>query len=310
MSKKMKNADYAESSHLNKISKPTNFLFNIVFIIIALICIIPVVFIFMISISSEDAIAMNGYRFIPAEFSSAAYEFLFDEGAMILRALGISILVTAVGTIIGVMLTTLMGYVLSRNTYKLNGFFTMVVFIPMIFNGGMVAQYVVNTQFLHLMNSVWALILPLCVSSFNVVIAKTFFKTNIPESIIESAQIDGASQLQIFGKIALPLAKPLLATIALFLTFGYWNDWFQSSLYITDTKLLSLQALLNSIQRNIEMMANNPSAGVSMVEYMNSMPREGARMAMAIIIIIPIACCYPFFQKYFISGLTVGAVKG
>lgn len=310
MSKKMKNADYALSSHLNKIAKPTNFLFNIVFIFIALICIVPVIFIFMISISSEDAIEMNGYRFIPAEFSSAAYEFLLDEGMTILRALGISIFVAVVGTIIGVMLTTMMGYVLSRNTYKLNGLFTMVVFIPMIFNGGMVAQYVVNTQFLYLMNSVWALILPLCVSSFNVVIAKTFFKLNIPESIIESAQIDGASQLQIFGKIALPLAKPLLATIALFLTFGYWNDWFQSSLYITDTKLLSLQALLNSIQRNIEMMANNPSAGVSMVEYINSMPREGARMAMAIVIIIPIACCYPFFQKYFISGLTVGAVKG
>ncbi|HIY62621.1 MAG TPA: carbohydrate ABC transporter permease [Candidatus Mediterraneibacter stercoripullorum] len=310
MSKKNKNADMAESSHLNKISQPTNIGFNILFILIALICVIPVVFVFMISISAEESIQMNGYRFIPEVFSLDAYKFLFDEGEMIIRALGVSIFVTVVGTVLGVMLTTLMGYVLSRNTYKLNNFFTMIVFIPMIFNGGMVAQYVVNTQLLHLRDTVWALILPLCVSSFNVVIAKTFFKTNIPESIIESAQIDGASQLQIFGKIALPLAKPLLATIALFLTFGYWNDWFQSSLYITDQKLLSLQALLNSIQRNIEMMANNPSAGISMVEYMNSMPREGARMAMAIIIIIPIACCYPFFQKYFISGLTVGAVKG
>ena len=300
----------AESSHLNKISQPTNIGFNILFILIALICVIPVVFVFMISISAEESIQMNGYRFIPEVFSLDAYKFLFDEGEMIIRALGVSIFVTVVGTVLGVMLTTLMGYVLSRNTYKLNNFFTMIVFIPMIFNGGMVAQYVVNTQLLHLRDTVWALILPLCVSSFNVVIAKTFFKTNIPESIIESAQIDGASQLQIFGKIALPLAKPLLATIALFLTFGYWNDWFQSSLYITDQKLLSLQALLNSIQRNIEMMANNPSAGISMVEYMNSMPREGARMAMTINIIIPLACCYPFFQKYFISGLTVGAVKG
>lgn len=172
----------------------------------------------------------------------------------------------------------------------------------MIFNGGMISSYVVNTQFLNLKNSIWALILPLCVSSFNVVICKTFFKTNIPESIIESAQIDGATQFQIFGKIALPLSKPLMATIALFLTFGYWNDWFQSSLYISDTKLYSLQALLDHVQRNIEMMANNPSLGVTTAQYMNSMPKEGARMAMAIIIIIPIACCYPFFQKYFISG--------
>ena len=108
----------------------------------------------------------------------------------------------------------------------------------------------------------------------------------------------------------LPLAKPLLATIALFLTFGYWNDWFQSSLYITNTKLYSLQALLDHIQRSIEVMANNPAMGVTMTEYMNSMPKEGARMAMAILIIIPIACTYPFFQRYFISGLTVGSVKG
>ena len=311
MAKNKKAVEFADSnSKLNRIAKPTNIIFNIIFILLAAVCVIPVIFIFIISISSEESIQQIGYRFIPQAFSLDAYRFLFDEGGTILRALGISIFVTAVGTAIGVMLTTLMGYVLARGNYKLNGFFTMVVFIPMIFNGGMIASYVVNTQFLHLQNSIWALILPLCVSSFNVIICKTFFKTNIPESIVESAQIDGATQLQIFGKIALPLAKPMLATIALFLTFGYWNDWFQSSLYITNNNLLSLQALLNSIQRSMEALANNPAAGVSMIEYMNSLPREGARMAMAIIIIVPIACCYPFFQKYFISGLTVGAVKG
>lgn len=310
MAKMNKNLDMQDSSNLNKISPAANASFNILFVILALICIIPVVFIFMISISSEDSIRMNGYRFVPEVFSLDSYRFLFKEIEMILRALGISVLITCVGTFLGVILTTLMGYVLSRGTYKLNGFFTMLVFIPMVFNGGMISSYVVNTQFLNLKNSIWALILPLCVSSFNVVICKTFFKTNIPEAVIESAQIDGASQFQIFGKVALPLSKPLMATIALFLTFGYWNDWFQSSLYITNTKLFSLQSLLDHLQRNMEMMANNPSLGVTMAEYMNSMPKEGARMAMAIIIIIPIACCYPFFQKYFISGLTVGAVKG
>ena len=219
-------------------------------------------------------------------------------------------MVTIVGTALGVMLTTMMGYVMSRSNYRLNGLCTMIVFIPMIFNGGMLSSYVVNTQLLHLKDSIWALILPLLVSSFNVVICKTFFKTNIPDSVMESAQIDGATQFTIFGKIVLPLAKPLLATIALFLTFGYWNDWFQSSLYITNTKLYSLQALLDHVQRSIEMMANNPTMGVTMTEYMNSMPKEGARMAMAILIIVPIACTYPFFQRYFISGLTVGSVKG
>ena len=229
---------------------------------------------------------------------------------MIIDALGVSVIVTAVGTALGVALTTLMGYVISRRSYKLNNFFTMLVFVPMVFNGGMISSYVVNTQFMHLKDTMWALILPLCVSSFNVVICKTFFRTNIPESVIESAQIDGATQFQIFGKIALPLSKPLLATIALFLTFGYWNDWFQSSLYITDSSLYSLQALLDHFERNMQAMLSNPALGVSMTEYINSMPKEGARMAMAVIIIVPIACCYPFFQKYFISGLTVGAVKG
>lgn len=225
-----KNKDIIEAPNkLNQISKKADICFNIVFIILALICIIPVIFIFIISISSEESIRHIGYRFIPQSFSADSYLFLYREADMILRALGISVIVTVVGTALGVMLTTMMGYVISRSNYKLKGFATMIVFIPMIFNGGMLSSYVVNTQFMHLKDSIWALILPLLVSSFNVVICKTFFKTNIPESVMESAQIDGASQFTIFTKIALPLAKPLLATIALFLTFGYWNDWFQSS---------------------------------------------------------------------------------
>ncbi|MFV0504188.1 MAG: carbohydrate ABC transporter permease [Lachnospirales bacterium] len=309
MSKKNK-INENELPRLNRIKKCTNLIFNWIFAILAFVCVVPVFFIFMISISSEESIKVNGYRFFPSEFSLESYKFLFDELSTIVQALGVSIFVTVVGTIIGLALTIMMGYVLSRRNFRLNGLFTMIVFIPMIFNGGMISSYVVNTQFLHLKDSVWALILPLCVSSFNVIISKTFFKSNIPESVVESAQIDGATQLQIFLKMAIPLAKPLLATIALFLTFGYWNDWFQSSLYISNSNLLSLQALLDQIQRNIEMMASNPAAGVSMIEYMKSMPKEGARMAMAIIIIVPIACCYPFFQRYFISGLTIGAVKG
>jgi putative aldouronate transport system permease protein len=148
------------------------------------------------------------------------------------------------------------------------------------------------------------------VSSFNVVICKTFFKSTIPDSIIESAKIDGATQLNIFARIVVPISKPVFATIGLFLCFGFWNDWFQSSLYINDANLISLQAMLNNIQRNVQYLANNPSAGLSLQQYKNLMPQEGARMAIAVVIIAPIACAYPFFQKYFISGLTIGAVKG
>ena len=277
----------------------------------SLTCIIPVLLVVAISFSAEQSITEYGYRFIPKIFSMEGYTFLANQSKMILRALGISLFVTIVGTVLGVMLTTLMGYVLSRPNYKLNGFLTMVVFIPMVFNGGLVSTYFVVSQLLGLKNSVWALILPLAVSSFNVIICRTFFKTTVPESLIESAKMDGASQLTIFSRIVLPISLPVLATIGLFLTFAYWNDWYQSMLYIDESKLLSLQALLNNIMANIQALAANAATlGVSSAEMIANMPKEAARMAIVVIIVLPIACAYPFFQKYFISGLTVGAVKG
>lgn len=299
-----------EENRLNRIHPVTNGVFNILFVLLALMAFVPIIFVFIISITSEKSIAAYGYQFIPKEFSGSAYRFLWGERKMILRALLVSVEVTALGTLIGVALTTTMGYVLSRPGFKLRRVFTMLVFIPMIFSGGMVANYVVVSQMLHLSDTIWALILPLCVSSFNVVISRTFFQSTIPDSIIESAKIDGASQLQIFIRIVLPISKPVLATIGLFLAFGYWNDWFQSSLYISDSNLYSLQALLNNMQRNIEFLTKNPTAGLSLQAYQRAMPTEGVRMAIAVVVAVPIACIYPFFQKYFISGLTVGAVKG
>lgn len=299
-----------EGGSLNRIRKSTNMLFNFIFILCSLICILPFVFVFMISISSEQSIRMNGYHFIPEAFSLNAYRFLGNEIGSIVHALGVSALVTLTGMLIGLVLTTGMGYVLSQREYKLKGFLTWVVFIPMVFNGGMVANYVVNVNILHLKDSFWVLVLPLAVSSFHVIICKTFFRTTIPDSIVESALIDGASQFTVFTRIILPISKPVLATIGLFLTFGYWNDWFQSSLYITSQKLISMQALLDGILKNIQYIASNPSAGVSLQQYRNMMPTESVRMAMAVIIVVPIACAYPFFQRYFISGLTIGAVKG
>ena len=297
-------------SRLNQIEPGTNVWFNILFAVLSFVCIFPVLYVFMISISSEQSISKNGYAFFPSSYSNAAYQFLWNERGTISHALLISVIVTLVGTALGVMLTTMIGYVLSRPGYKLKGFFTWMVFIPMIFNGGIVANYVVVANILHLNNTIWCLILPLAMSSFNVIICKTFFRTTVPDSIIESAKIDGATQLTIFSRIVVPISKPVFATVALFLTFGYWNDWFQSALYISNSKLISLQALLNNMMKNLDYIANNPSAGLSLQQYINSMPSESVRMAIAIVIIVPIACAYPFFQKYFISGLTVGAVKG
>lgn len=310
MSKNNTKRSYDNENKLNRVKPVTNVLFNCLFILMSLVFVLPVVFVFMISISSEASLNRYGYQLVPKEFSLEAYKFLFREIQTIINALGISAIVTLLGTALGVVLTLTMGYVLSRRNFKLKGFFTWVVFIPMIFNGGMVASYVVNVSMLHLQNTIWALILPLAVSSFNVIICKTFFLTTIPDSIIESAKIDGASQLKIFAGIVVPVSKPVIATISLFLSFGYWNDWFQSSLYVNNARLYSLQAFLNTIQKNVEVLASNPALGVSLQQYRNSMPTEGVRMAIAVVIIIPIACVYPFFQKYFISGLTIGAVKG
>lgn len=299
-----------DSMRMNRVRPLTNAGYNVLFIILAAMAIIPILFVFIISISSEESIRQVGYSFIPSSLSSSAYDFLWNERDTIFNALWISVLVTITGTLLGLALTSTMGYVLSRPVFKLKGFYTWSVFIPMIFNGGMAASYVVNANLLGLKNSIWALILPLAVSSFNIIVCKTFFRSTIPDSIIESAKIDGATQLRIFSTIVLPISKPVLATIGLFLTFGYWNDWFQSSLYITDSRLVSLQALLNNMMKSLDYLANNPTAGLSLQQYRNQMPSESVRMAIAVVIVIPIACAYPFFQKYFISGLTIGAVKG
>ena len=299
-------------NRLNRIHPVTNVLFNLMFLILALACFLPIVFIFIISITRNDVIRTQGYQlYVTAKtVSMDAYAYLWSQRATILGALWVSVKVTVIGTVLGVMLTCLMGYVLSRREHKLNGFLTMLVFIPMVFGGGLASSYVVNTQILRLGNTLWILILPLAVSSFNVTIARTFFRTTVPDSIIESAKIDGASQLTIFSKIVLPISKPVLATIALFLAFGYWNDWYQSMLYITDDNLKSLQAMLDSMQKSLEYLTKNPTAGMTSSDLSKSMPQESVRMAIAFIVAVPIACIYPFFQKYFISGLTVGAVKG
>lgn len=295
----------------NRVSNGVNVLLNIIFALIAIVCILPIILVVSISFSAEQSITDYGYQLIPAIVSFDGYAYLLKQGTMIVRALGVSLFVTIIGTILGVLLTTLMGYVLSRPDYRLKNFLTMVVFIPMVFNGGLVTTYFVTSQFLGLKNTPWALILPLTVSSFNVIICKTFFKTSVPESLIESAKLDGARQFTIFFKIVLPISLPVLATIGLFLCFGYWNDWYQSMLYIDDQSLLSLQALLNTILTNINMLAQNASTmGANQAELLASMPKEAARMAIVVVIVLPIACAYPFFQKYFISGLTVGAVKG
>jgi putative aldouronate transport system permease protein len=303
-----KNMDSMQKN--NRIKPATNVVFSVMFICLALIAVIPVLFIVSISLTKESAIEQYGYQLIPKIISLDGYTFLLQQSNMILKALWISVFVTVVGTIIGVLLTTSMGYVLSRPQYRLKKFMTWLVFIPMIFNGGLVSSYYINVSQLQLKDSIWALILPLAVSSFNVIICKTFFRSTIPDALVESAKIDGASQLRIFFNIVLPISLPVLATIGLFLCFAYWNDWFQSMLYIDNQDMYSLQALLNKIMSQVDYLSKNAAnIGISAAEMSAKMPKESARMAIAVLIVLPIACAYPFFQRYFASGLTIGAVK-
>ncbi|MBR5293492.1 MAG: carbohydrate ABC transporter permease [Oscillospiraceae bacterium] len=313
MAKKVKAVTGDSMTRLNRISPLSNFLFNALFLTLALMCFLPIIFIAIISLTDNNVIRTQGYQiFLTAENISAdAYAYLWTQRQTILHSLWVSIYVTAIGTVIGVALTTVMGYVLSRTEHKLNNFLTILIFIPMVFGGGMAASYVVTSQVLHLKDTMWVLILPLAVSSWNVTISRTFFRSTIPDSIIESAKIDGASQMTIFTQIVLPISKPVLATIGLFLAFGYWNDWFQAQLYISTDNLRSLQSMLNQIQLNVDYLTKNPTAMLtSTSDLKKNMPQESVRMAIAFVVAVPIACVYPFFQKYFISGLTVGAVKG
>lgn len=296
----------------NRIHPVTNVIFSLVFIFAALCCVIPLIFVIIISFTSDSSIRLNGYSFFPSEWSIKAYTAVFQNARAVLLAAWNSIFITIVGTVIGLVLNATMGYVLSRNSFKFKKLYTIFIFIPMVFNGGMVSSYMIVTQVLHLQDTVWAVILPLCVSSFYVIILRTFFTTTVPDSLIESGKIDGASQLRIFFQIVLPISLPALATIGLFLAFAYWNDWFNAMLYNATTQdAWPLQYMLISIEKNLEFLANNPAfSGMNAQEMLKNLPQDGVRMALVVITVIPIACTYPFFQRYFVSGLTIGAVKG
>lgn len=295
----------------NRISVPTNIIFSALFIILALICVIPVIFVGIISLSSHESIDKIGYSFFPLEWSFDAYAYLWQERSSIGSAAFTSIFITVVGTILGLYLNATMGYVLSRPTFKLKKFFTIFIFIPMLFSGGLVSSYMINTQVLKLTNTYLALILPIAVSSFYVIIMRTFFQTTIPDSIIESAKMDGSSQMRIFFSIVLPISLPVLATIGLFLSFAYWNDWFNAMLYIQSSHqdMYPLQYVLISIEQNMEFLSRS-SQFMSPDSSTSQLPTESTRMAIVMLVVIPIALSYPFFQRYFITGLTIGAVKG
>lgn len=291
-------------------NKTGQIVLNIIFILLAVTALAPFLLLISSSLTSEPVLMKEGYSFWPKEFSLVSYAYLFKSSTKILRGYGITIFVTVVGTVLSVLITTLFAYPLSRKELPGRYLFSFFVFFTMLFNGGLVPTYMMWTQTFHIKDTLWALILPgLLMNAFYVIMMRSFFTANIPDALVEAARIDGAGEYKILFKIVLPLSKPMMATLALMIGLGYWNDWMNSLYYITNEKLFSIQAILNTIITNIQFLTSGQSAAASNVD-LSQLPSVGIRMAIAVIGILPVLCIYPFFQKYFVKGIVVGGVKG
>ena len=302
MKKRQRKYDYLS------VAPSVNVLINLLFIIISLICLIPFLIVISVSITEEKALIYDGYRLIPKVFSLDGYSFLMYDIKQILHSYGISVLVTVSGTTISLILISLYAYPLFRKDFPFRRFFSLFLFFTMLFNGGLVPFYILYTKYLGLKNNIIALILPYILNPFYVIVMRTFLKNTIHDSLIESSKLDGAKEMTILLRIVIPLALPAYATIALFTTLIYWNDWYMSLLFISNRENVSIQYYMFKTFQNMMYMLSNPTVSFNLDN--KSLPTESMRMAMAVVGIGPIVIVYPFFQRYFIKGLTVGAVKG
>lgn len=282
---------------------------HIIMIIFSLACILPFILLFISSITDDHTIAVEGYSFFPSKFSLGAYEYLWRESAQILHAYGITILITVIGTSASLVMTSLLAYPLSRKDLPGGVVLSFIVFFTLLFNGGLVPTYLVYTQLFDLKNTLLALLIPwLLMNGFNVLLMRTFFATTIPSAVLESASMDGAGEFRMYYKIILPLSLPIMATVGMFQGLAYWNDWNNGLVFVTDPELFSLQNLLNRIMSDIQYLTRNSSMNSG--NALEQLPSETFRMAVAVIGVLPILVAYPFFQKYFVKGMTIGAVKG
>ena len=280
-----------------------------ILLVLVVITLLPIALLVLASFTEEKEILTSGYTLFPKNWSLDAYAYMIKQGATIFRAYGISILVTIVGTVFSVLITTMLAYPMSRKNFKYRKILAFFVFFTMLFNGGLVPTYLMYTGIFHINNTLLAYIVPgLLMSAMNVMLIRTFFATSIPDALFEAAQIDGASQFQIFFKIVLPLGKPILIAMGLLSGLGYWNDWTNGLYYIRDTKLYGIQNLLNKMISDLTALTQNAS-GASTVAIAD-IPSASVRMAIAFVAMLPILCLYPFLQRYFTKGIALGAVKG
>ena len=289
-------------------SKTFNRVSTTILTVMVTLTLLPILLIIIASFTKESSLLQNGYSFLPKEWSFDAYYYIIKQGSVILRAYGVSVLVTVVGTVASVLITTTLAYPMARQSFPYRNALSFFVFFTMLFSGGIVPSYIMWTNFFHIKNTIWALIIPnYLVSAFNVILVKNFYSNNIPGSLIEAAQLDGATEMQIFRKLVFPMARPVVATISLFTGLCYWNDWTNGLYYVDNQKLYSIQLLLMKIMNNIEALkANANLMGAGAV----SLPGTSVRMAIAFIGILPILIVYPFVQKYLVEGVVIGAVKG
>lgn len=291
-------------------NKTGQIVLNIVFVLLVIVAVAPFLLLLASSLTEEATLVREGYNFFPKKFSIESYLYLFKSGSKIMRGYGITVLVTAIGTTLSVLFTVMFAYPLSRKELPHRYAVSFFVFFTMLFNGGLIPTYMMWTQSFHIKNTLWALIFPgLLMNGFYIIMMRSFFTSSIPDALIEAARIDGAGEYGILFKIVMPLSKPMLATISLMVGLGYWNDWVNSLYYVTDEKLFSIQAILNTIITNIQFLTSGQSSAVQSTAA-SAMPSVGIRMAIAVIGVLPILCIYPFFQKYFVKGIVVGGVKG
>ncbi len=283
---------------------------GILTVVLTLLCLgifIPFWILVSVSFSSEADISYYGYRLIPKNFDLSAYQYVFKHPATILNAYKVTAIFSTAGTVLSVVMVSLFAYPLSRSIFKIRNKLSMFIYFTTMFGGGLVPMYILITQYLHLDNTIWVYIIPGAFSVWSAFVMRTFFM-GIPGEIIESAYMDGASEFTILFRIVYPLSTPVLATMALGGFLGKWNDWNTSMLYIDDSKLYSLQYMLQRIIQNITLLQNNESAA----QFADDMkiPAETVRMAMAVVVAGPVLFIFPFFQKYFTKGMVLGSVKG
>lgn len=281
---------------------------HLFFILFGIICIVPFMIIISASLSGELDLAVNGFSVLPRKVDISAYAYLFKNPETIVNSYIVTIFITIVGTFLGVLFMSMAAYCLARSSFKYKSLLTFFIFFPTMFSGGMVPSYIINTQYLHLTDTVAAMILPSLINIFHIIMLRTFFK-QLPEALFEAATIDGASEYHIFFRIAMPLSKPVIATVAFLSALAKWNEWYNAMLYIRSDSLVPLQYMLQRMMMNLQALLDSMQYVPSMVNIQD-LPGENLRMAMLVVAIGPMLLVFPFFQKYFTKGMTVGAVKG